>query len=102
MGMFIPDDPYINENERQTGFYRYRQLLNTRFGQWWKINLLTLAGFTPLAAGIFCAVASSSVLVLLPCSLAGGMIAGPFLAGMFDALLRGLRSVLPSLTARPS
>lgn len=92
MGMFIPDDPYINENERQTGFYRYRQLLNTRFGQWWKINLLTLAGFTPLAAGIFCAVASSSVLVLLPCSLAGGMIAGPFLAGMFDALLRGLRS----------
>lgn len=91
MGMFIPDDPHINENERQTGFYRYRQLLNTRFGQWWKINLLTLIGAVPLAGGIFCAVAASSVLVLLPCSVLGGMIAGPFLSGMYDAILRGLR-----------
>lgn len=91
MGMFIRDDPHINENERQTGFYRYRQLLENRFGRWWRINLLTLAGFVPLAAGIFYAVASSSVLVLLPCSLLGGMIAGPFLAGMYDAILRGMR-----------
>lgn len=91
MGMFLPDDPHINENERQTGFYRYRQLLNTRFSQWWKVNFLTLAGFVPLAAGIFYAVGTSSVLVLLPCSILGGMIAGPFLAGMYDALLRGMR-----------
>ena len=91
MGMFLRDDPHIDENERQTGFYRYRQLLNTRFGQWWKINLLAFIGFAPLAAGIFCAVGSSSVLVLLPCSALGGMIAGPFLAGMYDAILRGLR-----------
>ena len=54
-------------------------------------NLLTLAGLAPLTAGISCAVLSSSVLVLLPCSLPGGMIAGPFLAGMYDDLLRGLR-----------
>ena len=31
------------------------------------------------------------MLVLLPCSILGGMIAGPFLAGMYDALLRGMR-----------
>ncbi len=91
MGMFLPDDPHINENERQTGFYRYRQLLNTRFGQWWKANFLTLTGFVPLAAGIFYAIGTSSVLVLLPCSVLGGIIAGPFLAGMYDALLRGMR-----------
>ena len=36
-------------------------------------------------------VAVSSILVLLPCSIAGGAIAGPFLAGMYDAVLRGLR-----------
>lgn len=83
--------PHFNENERQTGFYRYRQLLSARFGRWWKTNLLTLAGFAPLAAGVFYSVASSSILVLLPCSLLGGMIAGPFLAGMYDAILRGLR-----------
>lgn len=83
--------PHFNENERQTGFYRYRQLLSARFGRWWKTNLLTLAGFAPLAAGVFYSVASSSILVLLLCSLLGGMIAGPFLAGMYDAILRGLR-----------
>jgi len=91
MGLLFPEDPHFNENERQTGFYRYRQLISVRFGQWWKISLLTLAGFTPLAAGIFYAVASTSLLVLIPCSLLGGMIAGPFLAGMYDAVLRGLR-----------
>lgn len=91
MGLFFPEDPHFDENRRQTGFYRYRQLLSNRFGQWWKINLLTLAGFLPLVAGIFYAVASSSLLVLLPCSVLGGIIAGPFLAGMYDAILRGLR-----------
>ena len=91
MGMFVRDDPYINENERQTGFYRYRQLLNNRFGQWWKVNFLSLIGFVPLTAGIVYAIGTSSVLMLLPCSILGGMFAGPFLAGMYDALLRGLR-----------
>ena len=91
MGLLFAEDPHFNENERQTGFYRCRQLLSARFGRWWKINLLTLAGFAPLAVGLFYSVASSSILVLLPCSLLGGMIAGPFLAGMYDAILRGLR-----------
>lgn len=91
MGLFFPEDPHFDENQRQTGFYRYRQLLSARFGRWWKTNLLALAGFAPLAAGVFYAVASTSVLVLLPCSILGGMIAGPFLAGMYDAILRGLR-----------
>lgn len=91
MGLFYRDDPHFDENRRQTGFYRYRQLLNARFGQWWKVGLLTLIGFAPLTAGIIYAIGTSSVLVLLPCSVLGGMIAGPFLAGMYDALLRGLR-----------
>ena len=91
MGLLFAEDPHFDETERQTGFYRYRQLLSTRFGRWWKTNLLTLADLAPLTAGISYAVMSSSVLVLLPCSLLGGIIAGPFLAGMYDAVLRGLR-----------
>lgn len=91
MGLLFPEDPHFDENERQTGFYRYRQILSVRFGVFWKVGLLTLAGFAPLAAGVFLAVASSSVLVLLPCSVLGGIIAGPFLAGMYDAILRALR-----------
>lgn len=91
MGLFFPEDPHLDPSARQTGFERYKQLLGVRFWPWWKVNLLTLAGMLPLAAGIFYAVASSSILVLLPCSLVGGMIAGPFLAGLYDAVLRGLR-----------
>lgn len=91
MGLFVAEDPHYDPSVRQTGFNRYRQLLSDRFGQWWKINLLTLAGFAPLAAGIFFAAATSSVLVLIPCALVGGMIAGPFLSGLYDAILRGLR-----------
>lgn len=91
MGLFIRDDPHYNENERQRGFDRYKQLLSIRFGPWWKVNLLALLGCAPLAAGIFYAIGVSSLLVLYPCAAIGGMIAGPFLAGMYDAVLRGLR-----------
>lgn len=91
MGLFFREDPNYDASVRQTGFNRYRQLLSSCFGTWWRVNLLTLAGFTPLAAGIFYAVASTSLLLLLPCSLLGGAIAGPFLAGLYDAVLRGLR-----------
>lgn len=91
MGLFIREDPSYNEDIRQTGFNRYKQLLSLRFAQWWKVGMITLAGLAPLAAGIACAILTSSVLVLIPCSILGGMIAGPFLAGLYDAILRGLR-----------
>ena len=77
MGLLFPEDPHFDENARQTGFYRYRQLLSVRFGRWWKTGMLTIGGLTPLAAGIGLSIASSSVLVLLPCSLLGGAVAGP-------------------------
>ena len=91
MGMFSREDRPYDESVRQTGFRRYQQLLSIRFGRWWKTNLMTLAGFLPLAAGIIYAIGTSSVLVMLPCSILGGIIAGPFLAGLYDAILRGLR-----------
>lgn len=91
MAFWFPEDRDYDENVRQTGFRRYKQLLSVRFGQWWKVNLLTLLGFLPLAGGILYAIAASSVLVLIPCSILGGAVAGPFLAGLYDAVLRGLR-----------
>lgn len=91
MGLFISDDQEYDENIRQTGFRRYKQLLSLHFGSWLKINLLTIVGFIPLALGIIYALLSSSVLILLPCSILGGAISGPFLAGLYDSILRGLR-----------
>lgn len=91
MGLLVRDDPQYREDVRQTGFNRYKQLLAVRFGQWWKAGMITLLGLIPLAAGVIYSVGVSSVLVLVPCSILGGMIAGPFLAGLYDAILRGLR-----------
>lgn len=91
MGLFTPGDNSEDYRYRQEGFRRYRQLLTFYAGTWFRIGLFTVAGAIPLATGIFFSILSSSILVLIPCSIVGGMIFGPFLAGMFDSILRGLR-----------
>ena len=91
MGLFVSEDRNYDESVRQVGFNRYKQLLSAHFGDWFKVNLLTILGALPLAAGIVFSILSSSVLVLIPSALVGGMIFGPFLAGMYDAVLRGMR-----------
>lgn len=91
MGMFMPEDKFYDETRRQTGFNRYKQLLGRHFGDWFKLNALTILGLLPLAAGIGLAIATSSILMLIPCAVVGGMIFGPFLSGMYDSLLRAMR-----------
>lgn len=91
MGIFMPDDPHYDETKRQIGFRRYTQLLERHWGDWMKLNAVTLLGALPLVFGITLAISTSSILVLFPCSMLGGAIFGPFLAGLFDALLRAMR-----------
>lgn len=91
MGLFVHEDPNYDPDVRQVGFNRYKQLLSRYAASWLKLNLLTVAGAFPLAAGIGYAILSSSILLLIPLSILGGMIWGPFLAGLYDGILRGLR-----------
>ena len=91
MGLLTPRDPGYDLSIRQTGFNRYRQLLSFHGAHWFQLNLLTVLGALPLATGITLSILSSSVLLLIPCALIGGAIFGPFLAGMFDSVMRGLR-----------
>ena len=91
MGLFVHEDSYYDPEVRQVGFNRYKQLLSLHAGAWMKLNLLTVAGAVPLAAGIGYAILSSSILVLIPLSVLGGMLWGPFLASLYDGILRGLR-----------
>lgn len=91
MGLFVHEDPYYDPNVRQVGLNRYKQLLSFHAFSWIKLNLLTVLGALPLTAGIGYAILSSSILVLIPLSILGGMIWGPFLAGLYDGILRGLR-----------
>jgi hypothetical protein len=64
MGLFIREDPGYQEDVRQTGLNRYKQLLSIRSGQWWKTGMMTLAGLVPLATGIVYSICVSSMLVL--------------------------------------
>lgn len=91
MGLFVHEDPYYDPDVRQVGFNRYKQLLSRHAFSWIKLNLMTVVGALPLAAAVGYAILSSSVLVLIPLSILGGMIWGPFLAGLYDGILRGLR-----------
>lgn len=91
MGLFIPEDKFQDDSRRQTGFNRYKQLLSLHAWDWIKLNALTLLGLVPLAVGILYAIGVSSILVLLPVSLLGGMVFGPFVSGMYDSMLRSMR-----------
>ena len=88
MAFFRDETDYTH---RQTGFARYRQLMSFYAFHWLRINMLTAAGVLPLAAGIIYSMLTSSLLVLVPLSFLGGMIWGPFLAGLVDGIMRGLR-----------
>ncbi len=91
MGMFLPDDQFYDETRRQVGFSRYKQLLGRHWPDWLKLNALTLIGAVPLVFAILLAIASESTLILIPGSLLGGMVFGPFLSGLYDGLLRAFR-----------
>lgn len=91
MGIFFPDDPDYFPNQRPTGLKRYQQVLERDWKRLIMVNLITMFWLLPLMLGVGYAVLSSSVLVLIPACVLGGMLAGPGIAGVYDMILRGLR-----------
>lgn len=84
---------YSSNGKRLTGFPRYTEVLERNIKNFLLTNLLTLAAFLPFGMGIVFAILSSSVLVLIPCCIIGGIFAGPALSCMYDAIMRSLRDV---------
>lgn len=84
MALFFADDDYQPDSRRETGFNRYRQLLERDFGGFLLCGLLTLAGLLPFLLFLSYAILSSSILFLIPAALIGGAFAGPALYGLFD------------------
>ena len=82
---------YNNRPARPVGFLWYKELLGDNYGRFLKLNMLTLAGMLPFGFGILFAVSASSVVVLIPACVLGGMIFGPFLSGLYDGLYRAFR-----------
>ena len=65
MGLFTPAEADEGMYVRQTGFNRYKQLLDFHAGTWFRVGLLTVAGIFPLVTGILFSITTSSVLALL-------------------------------------
>lgn len=94
MNLFRPysmGEPQRDERGRLVGIDRYQDVLGRHGKRFFLTGLMTMLGCLPLAAGVGYAILSSSVLVLLPAGLVGGAIAGPFLACLYDTILRALR-----------
>lgn len=94
MNLFRPyqmGEPQRDARGRLVGIDRYQDVLGRNWKRFFLTGLLTLLGCLPLALGVGYAILSSSLLVLLPAGLVGGAIAGPFLACLYDTILRALR-----------
>lgn len=88
---FDTGEPQRDARGRLTGIDRYQDVLGRNWKRFFGYGLVTLVGFLPFAAGVAYAILSRSLLVLLPASLVGGAVAGPFLACLYDGILRALR-----------
>ncbi len=77
--------------KRLRGASRFTELLGRDTTRYLKINFLTLLGFAPFGIGLAVSILSSSVLILIPACLIGGVPAGASLCGMYDCIFRSLR-----------
>lgn len=91
MSFFYPNYNHPSNGKRLTGFSRYIEVLERNIKLFLLTNLMTLIGFLPFAIGVALSILSSSVLVLIPSCMIGGIFAGPALSCMYDAVMRSLR-----------
>lgn len=91
MAFLFHPNSFVSNGKRLTGFPRYTEILEQHIKKFLFTNLMTLAAFLPFGAGVALAILSSSILVLIPSCILGGLLAGPALSCMYDAVMRGLR-----------
>ena len=76
---------------RKTGVGRFFELVGRDMSSMFLANLLTCLGFLPVICLVYIGFLMNSLPVMLVSAAAGGILAGPALAGMYDTVLRALR-----------
>ena len=76
---------------RKTGLGRFFELVGRDMNGMFLANLLTCIGFLPVICLVYIGFLANSLPVMLLSAAAGGILAGPALAGMYDTVLRALR-----------
>ena len=90
MGLFFPSDPIVH-GQRAKGLPRYQELLERDWKSFLFADFVTLGLCIPYGLGVGYALLSSSLLVLLPVCILGGLLVGPAISGIMDALFRSYR-----------
>ena len=90
MGLFFPSDPIVH-GQRAKGLPRYQELLERDWKSFLFADFVTLGLCIPYGLGVGYALLSSSLLVLLPVCVVGGLLVGPAISCMMDALFRSYR-----------
>ena len=81
MGLFFPSDPVIH-GQRATGLPRYQELLERDWKSFLFADFVTLGLCIPYGLGVGYALLSSSLLVLIPVCVVGGLLVGPAISCM--------------------
>ena len=76
---------------RKTGVRRFFELVGRDMTGMFLANLLTCLGCVPVICLVYIGFLMNSLPVMLVSAAAGGILAGPALAGMYDTVLRALR-----------
>lgn len=79
------------DTPRKTGVGRFFELVGRDMSGMFLANLLTCLGFIPVSCLVFIGFLMNNLMVMAVSAIIGGAIAGPFLAGMYDTVLRALR-----------
>ena len=74
MGLFFPSDPIVH-GQRAKGLPRYQELLERDWKSFLFADFVTLGLCIPYGLGVGYALLSSSLLVLLPVCILGGLLA---------------------------
>ena len=88
---FTEDRGVDKDTPRKTGIRRFFELMGRDLQDMFLAHLLTCLGFIPAICLVGIGFLTKSLLVMGAGAVVGGMAAGPFLAGMYDTVLRALR-----------
>ena len=97
MGLFpsskdFKDGPGVEKDTpRKTGVGRFFELVGRDMSSMFLANLLTCIGFLPVICLVYIGFLMNNLTVMIVSAIAGGILAGPALAGMYDTVLRALR-----------
>ena len=87
-----PQEPEeFDDHHRKVGVARFFEILGRDLWPFYKSSILCVLGFAPGYAALLLSTMADSLPLCLLSGAVGGMIAAPFLCGLYDTILRSLR-----------